>query len=144
MGLSGIVRDFSERTREELDYRLEAANMAAAALALEDEALIAVPAAVDGLCSRRVLVQEKAEGASVGRAGALARLMGRAIGPDGRLDPVLFSDALTVFGEVGLRLPQSTATLVRTLATLMGTLEVISPGYALAVASALPSQANDG
>jgi hypothetical protein len=34
--------------------------------------------------------------------------------------------------------------LIRTLATLMGTLEVISPGYALAVASALPSQANDG
>jgi ubiquinone biosynthesis protein len=238
MGLSGIVRDFSQRTREELDYRLEAANMAAAALALEDEALIAVPAAVDGLCSRRVLVQEKAEGASVGRAGALdaltpeqrqgladtllgamvrsmvagevfhadphpgnifvaddgrlilidwgavgrldpyersgvsdllralqsrdaglmrqaalslgtstdpidedalerqlARLMGRAIGPDGRLDPVLFRDALTVFREVGLQLPQSTATLMRTLATLMGTLDVISPGYALAEAA---------
>jgi ubiquinone biosynthesis protein len=65
----------------------------------------------------------------------LARLMGRAIGPDGRLDPVLFSDALTVFREVGLQLPQSTATLMRTLATLMGTLDVISPGYALAEAA---------
>ncbi|MDR1999528.1 MAG: hypothetical protein LBQ06_06260, partial [Frankiaceae bacterium] len=59
----------------------------------------------------------------------LARLLAQAIRADGKLDTGLFADALGVFRDYGIVMPRSTTTLFRTLVTLLGTLEVISPGY---------------
>jgi ubiquinone biosynthesis protein len=59
----------------------------------------------------------------------LARLITRAHGPDGTISPDLFEDLLFVLREFGILLPRSTTTLFRTLVTLLGTLEVIAPGY---------------
>jgi ubiquinone biosynthesis protein len=41
----------------------------------------------------------------------------------------LFEDLLFLVRDFGILLPRSTTTLFRTLVTLLGTLEVISPGY---------------
>jgi ubiquinone biosynthesis protein len=59
----------------------------------------------------------------------LARLLTRATGADGTVSPELFEDLLFVLREFGILLPRSTTTLFRTLVTLLGTLEVIAPGY---------------
>jgi len=59
----------------------------------------------------------------------LARLLSRSLGPDGTLSPDLFERVLFVLRDFGVVLPRSTTTLFRTLATLLGTLRVISPGY---------------
>jgi ubiquinone biosynthesis protein len=59
----------------------------------------------------------------------LARLLAGAIRPDGTVNPDLFSDVLFVFRDFGILLPRSTTTLFRTLVTLLGTLQVISPGH---------------
>jgi ubiquinone biosynthesis protein len=58
----------------------------------------------------------------------LARLLSGAI-RHGTVNPNLFGDALFVFRDFGIRLPRSTTTLFRTLVTLLGTLQVIAPGY---------------
>jgi ubiquinone biosynthesis protein len=59
----------------------------------------------------------------------LARLLSRGVGPDGRLNPRMFEDLLFVLRDFHIVLPRSTTTLLRTLVTLLGTLEVIAPGY---------------
>lgn len=59
----------------------------------------------------------------------LARLLAGAIRPNGTVNPDLFSDVLFVFRDFGILLPRSTTTLFRTLVTLLGTLQVISPGH---------------
>ena len=59
----------------------------------------------------------------------LARLLTRSFRPDGTLNPELFEELLFVVREFGIVLPRSTTTLFRTLVTLLGTLEVIAPGY---------------
>jgi ubiquinone biosynthesis protein len=65
----------------------------------------------------------------------LARLLSGAIRPDGTLNPDIFGDALFVFLDFGIHLPRSTTTLFRTLVTLLGTLQVVSPGYDLGEAA---------
>jgi ubiquinone biosynthesis protein len=59
----------------------------------------------------------------------LARLLSRTRGANDTLNPQLFEELLFVLREFGILLPRSTTTLFRTLVTLLGTLEVISPGY---------------
>jgi ubiquinone biosynthesis protein len=59
----------------------------------------------------------------------LARLLSVGIKADGRLDPQMFSDLLFVLRDFRILLPRSSTTLLRAFMTLLGTLEVISPGY---------------
>jgi ubiquinone biosynthesis protein len=72
IGLKELVIGFGERTREELDFRIEATNEAAAAKATEESDVVGVPAVIEGLCSQRVLVEERAAGRSVASDGAFA------------------------------------------------------------------------
>ena len=239
LGLRELVAGFDQRTREELDFRIEGSSGRAVRRALRDGDPICVPAVVDGLTTSRVLVQERALGRSIGAPGAFdgwdperRRLLGDAllgfmlrqmlagdifhadphpgnvfIRPDGRLELIdfgavgrldpyeraglidllrglhseqpsviregilrigtitqsidedsldrelarllsrtrgasdainaqLFEDLLFVLREFGILLPRSTTTLFRTLVTLLGTLEVISPGFRVADAAA--------
>jgi ubiquinone biosynthesis protein len=232
IGLKELVIGFDERTREELDFRIEAANESLADRAAGEGAAIVVPAVIEGLCTQRVLVEERAPGRGVGASGAfeswdegkrtaladgllslmlhqmlsgepfhadphpgnvflrpdgrlelidfgavgrldpyeraafldllrgvqgqdpqllregllrigmpagpvdeealdreLARLLSRGVGTDGRLNPGLFEDMLFVLRDFHIVLPRSTTTLLRTFVTLLGTLEVIAPGY---------------
>jgi ubiquinone biosynthesis protein len=59
----------------------------------------------------------------------LARLLSAGVRADGHVDPGIFQDLLFVVRDFRLVLPRSTTTLLRTFTTLLGTLEVISPGY---------------
>jgi ubiquinone biosynthesis protein len=232
LGLRELVAGFDQRTREELDFRIEGASGRAVRRALRDTDPICVPEVLDGLTTSRVLVQARADGASIAAPGAfdgwdaerrtaladgllslmlrqmlggerfhadphpgnvflrpdgrlelidfgavgrldpyeraglidllrglstedpaairegvlrigtitrsidedsldrdLARLLTRATGADGTVSPELFEDLLFVLREFGILLPRSTTTLFRTLVTLLGTLEVIAPGY---------------
>jgi ubiquinone biosynthesis protein len=238
LGLRELVAGFDQRTREELDFRIEASSGRAARRSLRDTDPICVPAIVDGLTTSRVLVQERAEGRSIGAPGVfdgwdperrriiadglLAFMLRQMLGgeqfhadphpgnvflrPDGRLElidfgavgrldpyeraglidllrglqaedpaviregvlrigtmtrsvdedafdrevarllsrthraddtinPDLFEDLLFVLREFGILLPRSTTTLFRTLVTLLGTLEVIAPGYQVIAAA---------
>jgi len=238
IGLKELVAGFDERTREELDFRIEAANEAAAAKSIGDASVVVVPLVIDGLTTERVLVEERAPGRSVGSIEAftgweaekrrvladgllsfmlrqmlsgelfhadphpgnvflrpdgrlelidfgavgrldpyernafldllrgvqqqdpmiiregilrigtpggpvdeealdreLARLLSRGMRADGRIDPRMFEDLLFVLRDFRIVLPRSTTTLLRTFITLLGTLEVIAPGYAITEAA---------
>jgi ubiquinone biosynthesis protein len=65
----------------------------------------------------------------------LARLLSRGVGTDGRLNPRMFEDLLFVLRDFHIVLPRSTTTLLRTFVTLLGTLEIIAPGYRLTEAA---------
>jgi ubiquinone biosynthesis protein len=232
IGLKDLVRGFDERTREELDFRIEASNEAAAARLVSEDDLVIVAPVVEGLTTQRVLVEERAPGRSVAAPGAfdgwepaerqaladgllalmlrqmvagqpfhadphpgnvflrpdrrlelidfgavgrldpyeragfidllrgvqaedpplvregflrigtptgpidedafdreISRAISSGVRPDGRLDPHLFERLLFVLHDFHIALPKSSTTLFRTFATLLGTLEVISPGY---------------
>jgi ubiquinone biosynthesis protein len=235
LGLTELVAGFAERTREELDFRIEAANAIAVQRTLRDADPIRIPVIIGVCTTRRVLVEELVDGRGVGTPGvldaldgdqrqaladgllglvvrqmlggepfhadphpgnvflcsdgllalldfgavgrldpfersglidllrglqgedasllreaalqigtpstrvdeqafdrALAQLLARSSRPDGTMNPALFGDALMVFRDFGIVLPRSTATLFRTLVTLLGTLETIAPGYQVA------------
>ena len=51
---------FDERTREELDFRIEATNESLAARATGEGDAIVVPAVIEGLSTQRFLVEERA------------------------------------------------------------------------------------
>ncbi|GIH80099.1 ABC1 kinase family protein [Planobispora longispora] len=67
LGVTGLSRGFAEALREELDFRVESANMAAVAAASAGEP-VRVPAPRPELSGRRVLVMERLEGVSLGGA----------------------------------------------------------------------------
>jgi ubiquinone biosynthesis protein len=232
IGLKELVAGFDERTREELDFRIEAANEMSAAKFVGDTDEVFVPTVIEGLTTERVLVEERAPGKSVGSIDAfagweiekrraladgllslmlrqmlagdafhadphpgnvflrpdgglalidfgavgrldpyeraalvdllqgiqlqdptliregilrigvqkgsvdaealdreLARLLAKGVQADGRFNPSTFEDLLFVLRDFRIVLPRSTTTLLRTLVTLLGTLEVIAPGY---------------
>jgi ubiquinone biosynthesis protein len=238
IGLKELVKGFDERVREELDFRIEAANQTAAAKQAGAGDLVLVPLVIEGMTSRRVLVEERVPGRSVGSArvflgwndddrraladalaalmlrqmlsgeqfhadphpgnvflrpdgrlelldfGAvgrldayertaffdvlrgvqaqdpvpvregllrigtpvasideealdreLARLLSAGNRADGQIDPRMFEDLLFLVRDFRLVLPRSTTTLLRTFTTLLGSLEVISPGYRVAEAA---------
>ena len=68
--LTTVVREFSVRVREEMDFRLEAANMAAIRRHWQGDARVRVPAVFDEYTRRRVLVMEWVDGEKI---DALAR-----------------------------------------------------------------------
>ncbi|GII75826.1 ubiquinone biosynthesis protein UbiB [Sphaerisporangium rufum] len=67
IGVRDLARGFAEALREELDFRVEAANMAAVA-AGPDRSPVRVPAPYPSLCGGRVLVMERLDGTPLGAA----------------------------------------------------------------------------
>ncbi len=235
LGLKELVGGFSERTREELDFRIEARHTELFRQSLRDTDAVVLPQVIEDLSTSRVLVEERIQGQSVGAPDAfegvspegrraladgllgltirqmlagelfhadphpgnvflqpdgrlalidfgavgrldrfersglidmmralqtedpsllreaalrigthtkridkealdreLAHLLSRTMQPGGAVEPALFGDVLFVFRDFGIVLPRSTTTLFRTLVTLLGTLQVIAPGYDLA------------
>ncbi len=57
-----LAREIRLRIGEELDYKLEAANQRAFAVAFRDHPFVVVPEAHESLCSERVLVSDYVEG----------------------------------------------------------------------------------
>ncbi|GAB2496189.1 ABC1 kinase family protein [Streptosporangium sandarakinum] len=66
-GVGDLSRGFAEALREELDFRIETANMAAVAAASAGEP-VRVPVPYPALSGRRVLVMERLEGVPLGSA----------------------------------------------------------------------------
>ena len=64
-GITNVVREFSARGREEMDYRSEAANMARFHRLLADAEGVRAPEVVGNLTTKRVLVMEHLEGTKV-------------------------------------------------------------------------------
>lgn len=236
-GIKELVAGFAEATREELDFRIEAANLAATSRALMDSDPVTVPHLFAEYTTRQVLVEERVDGRSIATPGALdgvdsaqrehladallslmlrqmmngeqfhadphpgnvflrtdgrlalidfgavgrlgrfersglvdilrglqtddptllrqaalqigiasgridtdafdrelARLLARSMLADGTLNPDTLTDALGVFRDFGIVMPRSATTLFRTIVTLQGTLELISPRYRLVAA----------
>ncbi|MFC4584902.1 ABC1 kinase family protein [Sphaerisporangium corydalis] len=71
IGVLDLSRGFAEALREELDFRVEAANMAAVAAVSRDPA-VHVPAPHTPLCGRRVLVMERLDGTPLDNASGPA------------------------------------------------------------------------
>lgn len=71
IGLRELAAGFAEATREELDFRLEAANTTAARDSLLDSDDLMVPGVVAEFTTGRVMVQERVPGRGIGGAGAL-------------------------------------------------------------------------
>ncbi|NHN87272.1 ABC1 kinase family protein [Acetobacter conturbans] len=57
-----VIEELTDRLREELDYKREAANIKLYGLMLKDSALVTVPKTVDALCTRRLLTMEWVNG----------------------------------------------------------------------------------
>ncbi|MFC1405294.1 MULTISPECIES: AarF/ABC1/UbiB kinase family protein [Streptacidiphilus] len=76
LGLKELAAGFAESTREELDFRYEAANVAAARQAVQGVELISVPQVMDEFTTGRVLVEERVQGRSLATPGVLDRLDG--------------------------------------------------------------------
>jgi ubiquinone biosynthesis protein len=71
LGLKELVAGFSERTREELDFRIEATRTIAFKRALQDTDQVRVPEVIDEFSTGRVMVEERMEGQSIGAPGEL-------------------------------------------------------------------------
>ncbi|MGW4638527.1 ABC1 kinase family protein [Sphaerisporangium sp. NPDC004334] len=80
IGVRDLARGFAEALREELDFRVEAANMAAVAATSRD-AEVHVPAPHLPLSGRRVLVMERLDGTPLDTAAPASR-PGAAAGAD--------------------------------------------------------------
>ncbi|GII62600.1 ubiquinone biosynthesis protein UbiB [Sphaerisporangium krabiense] len=72
LGVRDLVRGFADALREELDFRVEAANMTAVA-AVSAGTAVHVPAVHAPLCGRRVLVMERLDGSPLGEDPAPSR-----------------------------------------------------------------------
>jgi ubiquinone biosynthesis protein len=78
VGTAGVARGFAAAIREELDFRVEARNMAAVAATWQDQQRavsgsipVVLPAVHEQLCSEHVLVIEWLDGVSLREAGPL-------------------------------------------------------------------------
>jgi len=78
LGVSALAEGFAVALREELDFTVELDNMRAVAAVTPDAAGVRIPRPHEPLCTRRVLVMEQLDGATLGTAGAvLSRLAPR-------------------------------------------------------------------
>ncbi len=78
VGTAGVARGFAAAMREELDFRVEARNMAAVATTWQDQQRavsgsisVVLPAVHEQLCTEHVLVIEWLDGVSLREAGPL-------------------------------------------------------------------------
>jgi ubiquinone biosynthesis protein len=67
IGTRDLAAGFAAAVREELDFRIEAANMAA--VALSSNGAVRIPAPHQPLCCERVLVMQRLDGTPLGAAG---------------------------------------------------------------------------
>ncbi len=65
--LTGVVREFSHKVTEEMDFRMEAANMRRFQETFRTERKVRVPEVIEGFTHRRVLVMERVVGTKVDR-----------------------------------------------------------------------------
>jgi predicted unusual protein kinase regulating ubiquinone biosynthesis (AarF/ABC1/UbiB family) len=65
--LTNVVREFSHKVREEMDFRLEAENMRRFQRTFRSETRVRSPEVMDALVTRRVLVMEQVRGTKVDR-----------------------------------------------------------------------------
>ena len=65
--LTGVVREFSHKVKEEMDFRMEAANMRHFRGTFRAERKVRVPDVIEGFTRRRVLVMERVRGTKVDR-----------------------------------------------------------------------------
>lgn len=63
--LTNVVREFSARVREEMDFRQEAENMASFRKFFPDEGTVRIPEVLDSFTRRRVLVMEFCAGTKI-------------------------------------------------------------------------------
>jgi len=66
-GITNVVREFSVRVREEMDFRTEAANMDRFRKAFRKDPRVQVPVVMEPVSTRRVLVMEYLKGTKVDR-----------------------------------------------------------------------------
>ena len=71
LSLKELTAGFAESTREELDFRFEAANVLAARQAVEPAEPIHIPDVMEEFSTSRVLVEERVTGASIATPGLL-------------------------------------------------------------------------
>lgn len=79
VGAADLALGFAEALREELDFRIEATNMAAVAAASAqrgDGDTVRLPRPHDSLCTRRVLVMQRLVGTPVSAAGPMIAARG--------------------------------------------------------------------
>lgn len=76
MGLTSLAEGLATAIREELDYRIEAENIAAVSQAHPPGSPIRLPETYDELCTERVLVMERLRGRSINDAGGLIDELG--------------------------------------------------------------------
>ncbi|WP_262402510.1 ABC1 kinase family protein [Actinomadura sp. CNU-125] len=69
VGVVDLAAGFADALREELDFRVEARNMASVAAARSSDVLI--PRPFDDLCTGRILVMERLAGTALNKAGPL-------------------------------------------------------------------------
>jgi predicted unusual protein kinase regulating ubiquinone biosynthesis (AarF/ABC1/UbiB family) len=65
--LTGVVREFSAKVREEMDFRREAENMRRFQKTFQNDRKVRVPRVYDDFTHRRVLVMERLEGTKIDR-----------------------------------------------------------------------------
>jgi ubiquinone biosynthesis protein len=63
--LTALAREFADRLREEVDFRIEAANTVLIGHHARDISGIHVPTVIDGLVTRRLLAMERLDGVSI-------------------------------------------------------------------------------
>ncbi|HEX8928496.1 MAG TPA: AarF/ABC1/UbiB kinase family protein, partial [Actinomycetota bacterium] len=85
LGVRDLAAGFATAVREELDFRIEAGNMAAVAASRGSSDGVLIPTPYEPLCTQRVLVMQRLDGTPPGdgRLGLLD------FGSVGRLDPSL-------------------------------------------------------
>jgi ubiquinone biosynthesis protein len=71
IGAGDLAGGFADAVREELDFRVEAGNMAAVAAAGPGDGVVRIPTPYPPLCTRRVLVMQRLEGTPLGAADAV-------------------------------------------------------------------------
>ena len=81
IGVVKLAEGFAAALREELDFRVEAGNLAAVGAAASSDGIV-IPRAYHDLSTRRVLVMERLDGQALSKAArTLDRLRPRAAGP---------------------------------------------------------------
>lgn len=70
LGVLGLAEGFAASLEEELDYRVEAANMTSVRQSLPADSPVAVPRVHEELCTRRVLVMEAMTGRTLSSAAS--------------------------------------------------------------------------
>jgi ubiquinone biosynthesis protein len=68
IGAGDLANAFADAVREELDFRIEAGNMAAVASASRGDGTVQVPVPHARLCTERILVMQRLEGTPLGAA----------------------------------------------------------------------------